>query len=391
MLDEDKDINFIKSIKAVSRKIQNNKDLIENEAQTRQNLIDPFLDAMGYDHTDLSIVKVEDKADIPKLNGLKKVDYIIYPTKKDEEPTILIEAKYHNSKEKLGNYLKQLKPYFENIRSQEKRVEFGVLTDGIEYRFYSDLDKDNLLDNEPFMVINLEKLTTKDFGYLKKFSRNSLNIEAARAFALEKKYTDKLLAYLKKEIKNTSDDFLEFFKTKIDFKKTHLDELFNNIIKNVFSVFNEKHDILVDIKKNNIEDGIDPGIKDNNIKTENLKKFEKLNSDMKAIYKNLESFIFALSSNEIEKLETKCYTGFRVQGRDFVDFSFRPRVNKINITITAALNQITLKEGFTRYVKNIGKWGRGDIQILCTSGLQMEEIKYLIRLSYNNIVSKKVH
>ncbi len=219
MLDEDKDINFIKSIKAVSRKIQNNKDLIENEAQTRQNLIDPFLDAMGYDHTDLSIVKVEDKADIPKLNGLKKVDYIIYPTKKDEEPTILIEAKYHNSKEKLGNYLKQLKPYFENIRSQEKRVEFGVLTDGIEYRFYSDLDKDNLLDNEPFMVINLEKLTTKDFGYLKKFSRNSLNIEAARAFALEKKYTDKLLAYLKKEIKNTSDDFLEFFKTKIDFKK----------------------------------------------------------------------------------------------------------------------------------------------------------------------------
>ncbi|ACJ73673.1 type I restriction enzyme HsdR N-terminal domain-containing protein [Borreliella afzelii] len=391
MLDEDKDINFIKSIKAVSRKIQNNKDLIENEAQTRQNLIDPFLDAMGYDHTDLSIVKVEDKADIPKLNGLKKVDYIIYPTKKDEEPTILIEAKYHNSKEKLGNYLKQLKPYFENIRSQEKRVEFGVLTDGIEYRFYSDLDKDNLLDNEPFMVINLEKLTTKDFGYLKKFSRNSLNIEAARAFALEKKYTDKLLAYLKKEIKNTSDDFLEFFKTKIDFKKTHLDELFNNIIKNVFSVFNEKHDILVDIKKNNIEDGIDPGIKDNNIKTENLKKFEKLNLDMKAIYKNLESFIFALNSNEIEKLETKCYTGFRVQGRYFVDFSFRPRVNKINITITAALNQITLKEGFTRYVKNIGKWGRGDIQILCTSSLQMEEIKYLIRLSYNNIISKKVH
>ncbi|WP_418905900.1 type I restriction endonuclease [Borreliella carolinensis] len=153
---------------------------------------------MGYDHTDISIVKVEYKADIPKLNGLKKVDYIIYPTRKDEEPTILIEAKYHNSKEKLENHLKQLKPYFENIRSQEKRVEFGILTDGIEYRFYTDLDKDNLLDNEPFMVINLEKLTSKDF-------------------ALEKKYTDKFLSYLRKEIKNPGDDFLKFFKTKIDF------------------------------------------------------------------------------------------------------------------------------------------------------------------------------
>ncbi|WP_330529123.1 type I restriction endonuclease [Borreliella valaisiana] len=386
MLHEDKDLNFIKSIKDVSRKIQNYKDLIENEAQTRQNLIDPFLDAMGYDHTDPSIVKVEYKADIPKFNGPKKADYIVYPTKKEEEPTILIEAKYHNSREKLENHLKQLKPYFENIRSQEKRVEFGILTDGIEYRFYSDLDKDNLLDNEPFMVINLEKLTSKDFGYLKKFSKNSLNIEEARAFALEKKYTDKLLDYLKKEMKNTSDDFLEFFKTKIGFKETYLDNIFNNIIKNAFDMFSKKTDVLVESKKNNIEDGIYPDIKDNNIKTENLKKFEKLNSNMKAIYQNLESFIFALNPDSIEKVETKCYTGFKVRDRYFVDFSFRPGAKKINITVT--LNQITLKEGFTRYVKNIGKWGRGDVQILCTSNLQIEEIKYLIKLSYNNIFQK---
>ncbi|QXG44525.1 AAA family ATPase [Borreliella burgdorferi] len=178
MPNEYKDINFENSIKAVSRKIQKDKDLIENEAQTRQNLIDPFLDAMGYDHTDISIVKVEEKADILK-DGLKRVDYVIYPTKKDEEPTILIEAKYHNSREKLENHLKQLKPYFENIRSQAKRVEFGILTDGIEYRFYTDLDKDNLLDNEPFMVVNLEKLTSKDFEYLKKFSRNSFSSQFA--------------------------------------------------------------------------------------------------------------------------------------------------------------------------------------------------------------------
>ncbi|WP_418454763.1 hypothetical protein QIA25_05280 (plasmid) [Borreliella spielmanii] len=56
------------------------------------------------------------------------------------------------------------------------------------------MDKNNLLDNEPFMAINLGKLTSKDFGYLKKFSRNSLNIGEARAFAVEKSYTDKLLS-----------------------------------------------------------------------------------------------------------------------------------------------------------------------------------------------------
>lgn len=50
----------------------------------------------------------------------------------------------------------------------------------------------------------------------------------------------------------------------------------------------------------------------NNIKTENLKKFEKLNPDMKAIYNKLEGFIFDLNPNEIEKVETQCYTGFKV-------------------------------------------------------------------------------
>ncbi|WP_418905899.1 hypothetical protein [Borreliella carolinensis] len=139
-------------------------------------------------------------------------------------------------------------------------------------------------------------------------------------------------------------------------------------------MLNEKNDMLVNNKKSNIEYGMDFSAKDNNIKTENLKKFEKLNFDMKSIYKKLENFIFALNPNEIEKIETKCYTGFKVQGKYFVDFSFTSRVNKINITVTVALNQITLKEGFTRYVKNIGKWGNGGIQILCTLNSQVEEI-----------------
>ncbi len=196
MLYENKDVNFIKSIKGVIRKIRTYKDYIENEAQTRNNFISPFLNAMGYDHTDLSIVKVEATADFLDRKGMK-VDYILYA--KDRESTILMEAKHH--KENLENHFKQLSDYFYYTRYKEntKKVEFGILTNGIEYRFYTDLDKDNLLDKEPFLIINLEELTSKDFEYLKKFSRNSLNIEEARSFALEKKYTDKFLTYLKKK------------------------------------------------------------------------------------------------------------------------------------------------------------------------------------------------
>ncbi len=112
---------------------------------------------------------------------------------------------------------------------------------------------------------------------------------------------------------------------------------------------------------------------------------------MKLIYQKLESFIFDLNPNKIEKIETKLYTGFKVYNKCFVDFSFK--VSKVNITVTVFLNQITLKEGFTRDVSNIGKWGSGNIQIICTSDSKIQEIKDLIKLSYNNIVSKykKMH
>ncbi len=196
------------------------------------------------------------------------------------------------------------------------------------------------------------------------------------------------MAYLKKEIKNISDDLLNFIKTKIDFNKTHSDEICKNIIKNIFNMLNEKSDMLVNNKKNNKE-FIRDGRNSNNIKTENLKRFERLSSGMKLIYQKLERFIFDLSPNEIEKVETKWYTVFRVYNRCFADFSFK--VNKINITVTPS--QVTLKEDFTRDVSNIGKLGNGDIQIFCTENSKIEEIKDLIKQSYNNIVSKyrKMH
>ncbi|WLN24795.1 hypothetical protein [Borreliella bavariensis] len=77
------------------------------------------------------------------------------------------------------------------------------------------MDKDNSLDNEPLMIINLEELISEDFEYLEKFSRNSLNIEEARFFVLEKKYTDKFLAYLKKRLRIQAMIFLNFLKLKL--------------------------------------------------------------------------------------------------------------------------------------------------------------------------------
>jgi hypothetical protein len=85
-------------------------------------------------------------ADIGKKKN-EKVDYAIVV---DGKPIILIEAKNHT--ESLDRHKTQLERYFTVTDSK-----FGVLTNGIEYRFYSDLEKENVMDNSPFFTINLLK------------------------------------------------------------------------------------------------------------------------------------------------------------------------------------------------------------------------------------------
>ncbi|XOU12909.1 hypothetical protein QIA01_05115 (plasmid) [Borreliella americana] len=48
------------------------------------------------------------------------------------------------------------------------------------------------------MVINLEKLASKDFEYLKKLSINFLNVEEVRSFALGKKIYRQAFSFFKK-------------------------------------------------------------------------------------------------------------------------------------------------------------------------------------------------
>ncbi len=61
----------------------------------------------------------------------------------------------------------------------------------------------------------------------------------------------------------------------------------------------------------------------NNIKTENLKIFERLSSDIKSIYQKLERFIFDLNPSEIEKVKTKQHIAFKIYNMCFVDFVFK--------------------------------------------------------------------
>ena len=153
-------MDFKDSIFQLAERVSALKESIQTEEATKNAFIMPFIQILGYDVFNPLEVVPEMDCDITKKKG-EKIDYAIM---KDGVPVMLIECKHW--KQDLNLHDNQLKRYF--VASKAK---FGVLTNGIVYRFYTDLIKENIMDDVPFLEINLEKIRETQIEEVKKFCK----------------------------------------------------------------------------------------------------------------------------------------------------------------------------------------------------------------------------
>ena len=140
-------MDFKDSIKQISERIEKLKDNLPTEEATKNAFVMPFISALGYDVFNPLEVLPEMTCDI----GTKKGEKIDYAIMKDGEPIMLIECKHWQ--QDLNLHDNQLLRYF-NV----SKAKFGVLTNGIIYRFYTDLEEPNKMDEKPFLEINMTDL-----------------------------------------------------------------------------------------------------------------------------------------------------------------------------------------------------------------------------------------
>ncbi len=204
---------LLEKLKELAEKVAKDKANIKNEAQTRTGFVNPFLKALDYKLDDIRIIVPEyDVGD----NKDKKVDYAIL---RNGKPLVLIEIKHHQ--EDLNKHTNQLKNYFALCAD----CSFAILTNGLEYRFFSNTEKLRTMDSEPFMVLNLEStplessLTNEKLEILElfkqaKLSSNLAKIRTKAKAMLEKNAQNALCAdikeFLAKEINKPSDEFVGF-------------------------------------------------------------------------------------------------------------------------------------------------------------------------------------
>ena len=174
------------------------KDKLMTEEATKNALIMPFLQALGYDVFNPLEVVPEMDCDINKKKG-EKIDYAII---KDGEPIMVIECKHWQ--QDLDIHKAQLSRYF-----VATKAKFGILTNGIEYRVYTDLVNPNLMDEIPFLVFDIEHLRDSQIESIKKFSKEDFDIEKIMGSANELKYMTELKKLVKDIIENPTPDFVK--------------------------------------------------------------------------------------------------------------------------------------------------------------------------------------
>lgn len=197
-------MDFKDQIKQISERVFKLKGNIQTEEATKNAFIMPFIQSLGYDIFNPLEVVPEFVCDIGTKKG-EKIDYAIF---RDDSPIILIECKHW--KQKLDIHDGQLLRYF-----HVSKAKFAILTNGISYRFYTDLVEPNKMDDKPFLDVNMEDIKDGQIERLKEFHKNYFNPESVFQSASELKYTNELRHLIHGEFLEPKDDFVKYFVKQI--------------------------------------------------------------------------------------------------------------------------------------------------------------------------------
>lgn len=193
-------MDFKDEIKQFGDRVEKLKAQINTEEATKNAFIMPFIKALGYDVFNPLEVVPEFIADI----GIKKGEKVDYAVIKDGQPAILVECKHWS--ENLDPHNSQLFRYFHTTKAK-----FGLLSNGIIYRFYTDLVEKNKMDEKPFLEFNVTDIKDNQIEELKKFHKSYFDVDNIVNTASELKYMNELKTFINQEFQNPSDGFVRFF------------------------------------------------------------------------------------------------------------------------------------------------------------------------------------
>lgn len=301
-------MDFIDQLKQFSKRVSSLKDSIQTEEATKTSIIMPFFNLLGYDVFNPEEFVPEFTADV----GIKKGEKVDYAIMLDGKPVILVEAKWIG--EPLEKHDSQLFRYFGT-----SAAKFAILTNGIIYRFFTDLDEPNKMDETPFLEINILDIKESYVPELKKFHKSTFNIDEIIDTAAELKYSNEIKSLFASQLQSPSDDFTKLFLSTIysGMKTQNVIEKFRPIVKKALNQFITE---TMNEKLKTVLDSSSPQEKEEHVELDN--DAPVVNSKIVTTAEELEAFFLiknilkdTVEIDEITYKDTESYFAVLYQGK----------------------------------------------------------------------------
>ena len=192
---------FRQSIASHIEHVKNVGAHCSTEETTKQALILPMLAILGFNPYDPTRVKAEYGADFPGVKVSERVDYALFSA---DLPVMFIEAKSYA--QNLTNHCPQLSRYF----NATPGVTVAAITNGREWRFFTDLVNRNIMDEKPFLQIQFDAPQDDLSEQLHRFHYDQFQPDALRALAEESIYLASFKAAITAMLRDCDPDFVRF-------------------------------------------------------------------------------------------------------------------------------------------------------------------------------------
>src|ERR1051325_8297060 len=198
-------VDFIDQLNTLAAKVPKLCDVLQTEEATKNALVMPFINILGYDIFDPTEVVPEFIADV----GIKKGEKVDYAIKKDGRIIMLFECK-HCGGDLSIKHASQLFRYFSVTDAR-----IAVLTNGVVFRFFTDLEAPNKMDEKPFLEVNMLDLNETVVSELKKLTKPAFNLDELMTTAGDLKYTREIKKLLSEWFDKPSDEFVKLCASKV--------------------------------------------------------------------------------------------------------------------------------------------------------------------------------
>ena len=376
-------MEFAENIRSLARSVPRRRKQVRTEEATKASLVMPFIASLGYNIHEPDEIIPEYTADV----GVKQNEKVDYAILKDRKPVILVECKSARTSLR-EEHLSQLIRYYAVTDAR-----FAILTNGVEYQFFTDLRKRNVMDETPYLIVNMLDLEEWQIDEICRFAKPSFDAngiwESVHSKMENQKDMRTITDNIAREFASPSWDFVKLLAKEVLGKGSQRKAERARVTRLTKQALDQYSIKFAQATEQDIESTTSPSELEGNREstqpngTSNFSLHEgwdRSDSDLQELFMKLHRYIVALGK-DVKVVPVKNYISFK-RTRNMADVKLKSR-NKV-LTVYAFLDpdNVQLQVGFTRDMRKIGHHAPNDLEITIRNQKDLEKAKPLLQQSY---------